>query len=74
MMGGWAMGWTWLWPALIVIGLVIIGWVVGRLAQSGRDSSTASADGSAAHRILDERYARGEIDDEEYRKRKAALS
>ncbi|MFD8496079.1 SHOCT domain-containing protein [Amycolatopsis sp. NPDC059657] len=34
---------------------------------------TGPRPGDSAARILDERFARGELDEEEYRKRKAAL-
>ena len=74
MMGGWTMGRMWVWPVLIVVGVLIIGYVAVRMAQ-GRQLSglTGSDPGSAARRILDERYARGEIDDEEYRRRSDEL-
>lgn len=73
-MMGWGLGWMWVWPVLIVAGLVIIGYVAVRLA-TGRQpsSSTGPGSGSAARRILDERYARGEIDEEEYRRRRDLL-
>jgi putative membrane protein len=73
--GGWAMGWMWVWPALIVVGLVVIGYVVVRWMQGGQRASQAGpGPGSlSARRILDERYARGEIDDEEYQRRRDLL-
>lgn len=64
--------WMWLWPVLILVGLLVLGYVavaVGRRRSGGSDVGP----GSSARRILDERYARGEIDDEEYRNRKAEL-
>ena len=75
MMGGWMMGWMWIWPVLVVAGLLIIGYVVLRLVQGGRPSSPTGADPaySAARRILDERFARGEIDEDEYRRRRDLL-
>lgn len=76
MMGGSVMGWMWIWPVLIVAGLLMIGYVVVRLVQGGRSPSptgTGPAD-SAARRILDERFARGEIDEDEYRQRRKLLS
>lgn len=76
MMGGWAMGWMWVWPALIVAGLVIIGYVAVRLVPGRQPPSPTGAgprSGSAARRILDERYARGEIDEEDYRRRRDLL-
>ncbi len=75
MMDGWTMGWMWLWPVLIVVGLAILGYVVLRLGQDRRDGSPTGPGlpGSSARRILDERYARGEIDEEEYRRRRDVL-
>ncbi len=65
----------WLWPVLIVVGLLILGYLAVRLAQGRRASGPAlgASAGSAARRILDERYARGEIDEEEYRRRRDLL-
>ena len=76
MMGGWTMGWMWVWPVLVVAGLLIIGYVVVRLVLGGRPASPAGADvdGSAARRILDERLASGEIDEDEYRRRRSLLA
>jgi len=77
MMGGWTMGWMWVWPVLVVVGLLILGYVAVLLAPSGQRASPTRADpglGSSAGRILDELYARGEIDDEEYRRRRDELA
>lgn len=66
MWAGW--GWHWLWMVAVwaaVIGLV--GWAVVRVAPTSRP------DFSRARQILDERYARGEIDDDDYRRLRAAL-
>jgi putative membrane protein len=76
MMGGWAVGWVWVWPVLVVASLLIIGYVVVRVAQGGRQPSSltgSDSGGAAARRILDERFAHGEIDDEEYRRRRDLL-
>ena len=70
------MGWMWVWPVLIVVGLVILGYVAMRLAQSRQRAFPPGSDpgsGSSARRILDERYARGEINDEEYQRRREIL-
>jgi putative membrane protein len=74
MMGA-AMGWMWLWPVLITVGLAILGYLGVRLVQGRQGTSAAGSDpsGSAARRILDERYARGEIGDEEYQRRRDVL-
>jgi len=62
------MGWFWIWPLLVLIGVLLLGYVAYRLAQSGAATGQPSA-----RQILDERYARGEIDDQEYRQRRAEL-
>ncbi|MEV0067887.1 MULTISPECIES: SHOCT domain-containing protein [unclassified Amycolatopsis] len=73
----WMTGWWWVWPVLIVVGLsvlVYLGVLLSRDRLSG--SRRGGADGGAgysARGVLDERYARGEIDEEEYRRRKAEL-
>lgn len=66
------MGWIWIWPVLVLTGLLILGYVGVRLAQGRGPSSPPGS--STAQQILDERYARGEIDDEEYRRRRAELT
>ncbi|HEY3035140.1 MAG TPA: SHOCT domain-containing protein [Streptosporangiaceae bacterium] len=66
----------WVWPVLVVVGLLVIGYVVVRLAQGRQGASPTGSDpapGSAARRILEERYARGEIDAEEYQRRRDLL-
>lgn len=60
----WAMGVGWL-IFLVLIGVVIV--VVARhFTASGRRSSSAED-------LLAERFARGEIDEDEYRKRREIL-
>ncbi|HUG79156.1 MAG TPA: SHOCT domain-containing protein [Burkholderiales bacterium] len=75
-MMGWGGGWGWglfgmvhmvLWWLLIILGIVVLAkWLFG---SSG--SRTASEDRSLA--ILRERYARGEIDKQEFEARKRDL-
>ncbi|MBN9103060.1 MAG: SHOCT domain-containing protein [Pseudonocardia sp.] len=76
MMDGSMMGWFWIWPVLVLIGVVLLGYLAYRLTQNRRPGAdTAAVAGpSSARQILDERYARGEIDDEEYRKRRDELT
>lgn len=65
MMGwGGAMGLFW---ALLLVLLVV--WLVRGFGSSNRRSDTPSA-----REILDQRYARGEIDGDEYRQRLADLN
>jgi putative membrane protein len=72
MWGGPMMGWMWIWPTLVIAGLAILGFLAIRLATGGSPMGRTPAHGSARE-ILDERYARGEIDEEEYRRRKSML-
>jgi putative membrane protein len=69
---GSAMGaWLWTWPVLVVIGLVLLGVVAYALMRGGRSQTLPPR--SAARDILDERYARGEIEAEEYHQRVTSL-
>jgi len=61
------MWWAMLIPSVLILGaLVVLGiWAVRRFSEPRGDAS--------ARRILEERFARGEIDAEEFRSRLAAL-
>jgi putative membrane protein len=68
----WGNGQGWIWMTLswvIVVALVV--WVVARL--SPRDGTKGRGGTGDARRILDERFARGEIDEDEYRRRRTEL-
>lgn len=66
---GW---WMALWMMAFWIGLILlIVWTIRSL--SGEGHSQAGDDRSRALQILDERYAHGEIDRDEYEKRKTTL-
>ena len=60
----------WLWPTLIILGLIVL--AVGVIALSRHRGAASS--GSTARKLLDQRYARGEIDDAEYQRRRDQLS
>ena len=62
----------WAWPVLVLIGLVLLG-VVAYALMRGGTTQTEPAARSAARDILDERYARGEIESEEYHQRVTGL-
>ncbi|WP_083706367.1 SHOCT domain-containing protein [Arthrobacter sp. QXT-31] len=66
--GMWLM-WPWMlgWSVLLLAALAALIWAIVRLARGGGEGP------GSARRILDERYARGEIDDDEYRKRRETL-
>ena len=61
---GWGMGFGWIVP------LLILGGIFWFLAGRSGERKTGNRD---AEEILKERFAKGEIDEEEYRRRKALL-
>jgi putative membrane protein len=66
MMWDWHSGWAWWWMGLgMVLFWGLLALVVVLVVRLGRTGSERGG----ARRILDERYARGEIDDDEYRRR-----
>lgn len=72
------MEWMWLWMLawllLAVAGLAVLGFAVIKLVGAGSRRINSDASGAnTARQILSERYARGEIDEDEYRKRRDAL-
>jgi putative membrane protein len=74
-MGGWGFLWMLL-NSIVLWGLLAAGAVLLWRAVQGRPASPgAGADetGGAARRLLADRYARGEINEEEYRRRLAVL-
>jgi putative membrane protein len=78
-MWGWMSGWGWLAMAVMLltlvalVGLAVV--VVVRLFGSATGPGAGSqAPGRSALEILQERFAKGEIDEDEFRRRRAALS
>ena len=73
MWGNGAMGWSWGFGLLAIVGIAILVYVIIRLstknAERGPSSSLPSApsDLTSAQKILDERFARGELTAEQYR-------
>ena len=61
----------WFWP----MGLMMVGWlvlaviIVAAVWLTVANGRPATGHGDSARRILAERYARGELDDEKYRRR-----
>jgi len=61
-------------PLLFLGGLIaLIAWVVVQLTSSRRDESTPGTREDSAEEILRQRFARGEIDAEEYEERRRIL-
>lgn len=68
MMWEWHSGWAWFWMgALMLVFWGLVAWVVVTLVRPADRPRGGS--GREAQEILDERYARGEIEDDEYRRR-----
>jgi putative membrane protein len=63
----------WIWPLLVVVGLALLGYAGYRFVQGRPGGPAREQDRSDARRILDERFARGEIDEAEYRRRRSTL-
>jgi putative membrane protein len=65
---GWGMGWWW------IIGLIVLIAVIWIIVKSmNQNTGSAKSSGKSALDILKERYASGEIDKEEFEKRKKDL-
>ncbi len=79
----WHYGWDWSWGhmlfgsltmVLLVGGLVLIIILAVRWIGGSSTDRSAPTDGSSALNILYDRFARGEIDKEEFEERKRVLS
>ncbi|MDH6238082.1 SHOCT domain-containing protein [Cryobacterium sp. CG_9.6] len=71
MWGASSMGWTWGFGLLVIVGVALIIYVLVRVF-SGRP--TKAAPQSGARLILDERFARGELTEEQYREHRRTLA
>ena len=77
MMHDWGMGWggMWLGPLFMIAWLaLLIAVIVFLVRWLGGGSDVSSASTRTARDILDERYARGEIDREEYLQRQKDIA
>ncbi|CAN5433112.1 hypothetical protein BH10ACT4_BH10ACT4_01800 [soil metagenome] len=65
-------GWSWVFGALVIVGLVILIVVLLRVSR-GRAVSPSARPDALPRQILDRRLADGDLTAEEYRERLAAL-
>ncbi len=78
-MSGWTSLSTWVWPVVLVAGLVLLAVGLVLFRRSSRVAPPATGDNAAiravssARAVLYERLARGEIDVAEYQRRAAVL-
>jgi putative membrane protein len=78
MMGYGSIGWMGPWMIFAWIfalgGLAALAWLVFRLVRGDHSQDSKPAGSGSARTILDERFARGDIDADEYRQRRQALN
>ena len=74
MMWGWGWGDWWIGGVMMLVFWVALIAAVVWLVHSLGNRPPAPEDRSSARRILDERFASGEITEEEYQRRRQALS
>ena len=73
-MDGWSMmGEWWIWLIIILAVILVIGLLVVLLMGEDQKRGNRSDTGKSADQILDERYARGEINEEEYKEKKKEM-
>lgn len=74
-MMGYGMVWMVIWSLVVIAGLVVLALAIAKLFRGGGDGRMHGSHQVAgpARLILDERYARGEIDEDDYRKRRTSL-
>jgi putative membrane protein len=64
-------GWAWVWMCLgMIVFWGLVAWVVVTLVRQGRRVGSDKRDADA---LLEERFARGEIDEDEYRRRREVI-
>ncbi len=69
MMGGW-----WFWPILLIVAVIVVGVLIYLLTVSDEGNRRKRHESEkSAEKLLDERYARGEITKEEYEEKKEEI-
>ncbi len=73
-MEGWTrMGGWWMWFIMLIAVFLIILLIYLIMSEDKRDEKRLSESNRSAEKILDERYARGEISKEEYKQMKKEM-
>ena len=73
-MMNWGMGFGGLWMLLLLIGLIILTvWIVRQMFPQENQSSAKSVERESAIEVAERRYARGEIDKEQFESLKRDL-
>jgi putative membrane protein len=64
----WQSGWGWFWMSVAMVAFwALVAWVVVTIARQAGGAGQRNSDARA---LLDERLARGEMEEEEYRRRR----
>ena len=71
MMNGYGMGLFWVWALLVVVGIIAVVWGLARASSGTRPRGSSGQE--RAREILQERFARGEITEQELRERMRVL-
>jgi putative membrane protein len=71
MMNGFGMGFGWIWPVLLLAGVAALVWGLSRAGTGGGRRGPSGHE--RAREILQERFARGELTEQEYRDRMRVL-
>jgi|SRR5690348_5638846 putative membrane protein len=67
--GGWGWGFGWIFPLLMIVMIGVCFFMMARMLSAHHERG----DGSAALRILSERFAKGDISREEFEEKRAVL-
>lgn len=70
-MYGHGLGIAWVWPLILVLGLAVVVWALIRASRANGEQVSAAS--SRPREILQERFARGEISEQELRERMRVL-
>lgn len=71
--GGLFMGMHWLWWSIWILAILLLGWALLRLVADQRGTHRRVEREAGAEEQLRQRFARGEIDEEEYERRLRVL-